>query len=428
VAEQPGPAAPPQSFATTVELSSYDEIREALFNPDLTRTFDTRSYAEGNIRDGIVSTAHGSVHRARRRVENTQFRPDELRLYEQTLFPAVMDDLLDVLLVGEAIDLYRIGEMLASVLASRRAGLDIRERDLDELAIMVEFVDTFSQGAAILDAKEPEAVRTRVYAAYERFEREYVRPAGERRQALLDAHARGEIEADDLPHDILTALLRHRADPALDLGDERRIVREVATYLQGGTHTNGQTLVNAADLLFAAQVDQPGILDRVADDLLFAQRCIHETLRLRPTTPKIRRRTVAGTTIAGRSIPANSLVVLDVVRGNQEPTLFGAAPDRFDPDRAVGPDVPRWGLSFGAGSHICPGRSVGSGFPAPETPSAPDDHIYGLVPLMLRAVVRRGIEPLPDRPPERDTRTERFTRWAHYWVRLGSPRAAAFAR
>lgn len=428
VAERPGPAAPPQSFATTVELSGYEEIREALFSPDLTRTFDTRDYAEGNIRDGIVSTAHGAMHRARRRVENTQFRPDKLRLYEQTLFPAVMADLLDVLLVGDEIDLYRIGEMLASVLASRRAGLDIRERDLDELATMVEFVDIFSQGAAILDAKDPEAVRARVYAAYEQFERDYVRPAWERRQAMLDAYARGEIGADDLAHDILTALLQHRADPSLELGDERRIVREVATYLQGGTHTNGQTVVNAADLLFATLPEQPSILDRVAEDLLFAQRVVHETLRLRPTTPKIRRRTVTATRIAGRSIPANSLVILDIVRGNQEPALFGVAPDRFDPDRSVHRDIPRWGLSFGAGSHICPGRSVGGGFPAPETPSAADDHIYGLVALMLQALIRRGIEPLPGRSQERDTRTERFTRWAHYWVRLGSPRAAALAR
>jgi hypothetical protein len=43
---------------------------------------------------------------------------------------------------------------------------------------------------------------------------------------------------------------------------------------------------------------------------------------------------------------------------------------------------------------------------------------------MLQGVMRRGIQPLPGRPQERDTRTERFTRWAHYWVGVGSPRAA----
>jgi cytochrome P450 len=149
-----------ETFATTVELTTYAEIREALFHPNLSRTFDTRGYHEGNIRNGIVSTQHGAVHRARRRVENSQFRNDKLKLYERTLFPAVMSDLLDMLLAADEIDLYGIGEILASVLASRRAGLDIRERDLDELAVIVDFVDIFSQGAAILDSKDPSTTPT----------------------------------------------------------------------------------------------------------------------------------------------------------------------------------------------------------------------------------------------------------------------------
>jgi cytochrome P450 len=414
------------SFTSTVVLTDYEAIKEALLNPNLSRTFDTRSYEAGNIRDGVVSTQHGAVHRARRRVENPQFRPDMLRLYERDLFPEVMNDLLDVLLVGPEVDLYHIGEVLASVLAARRAGLDIRERDLDELAVMADFVDAFSQGAAILDAKDPESVRQRVYATYERFENDYVAPARARREALLAAHAGGEIGEDDLPMDILTALLRHRHEAALELADDGRIAREVATYLQGGTHTNGQTVVNAVDLLFERATEDEGLLDRVATDRLLAQRVVHETLRLRPTTPKIRRRTVADVTIAGRPIPANSLVVLDVVAGNQDPALFGAHPERFDPDRAVDPRAPRWGLSFGAGAHICPGRSVGGGFPVPEE-GIDDEHVYGLVALMLQELLRRGIEPIPGREPERDTRTERFTRWAHYWVRVGTPRAVAAA-
>jgi cytochrome P450 len=414
------------SFPATIELTRYEDIRAALFHPDLSRTFDTRSYDDGNIRDGIVSIQHGAVHRARRRVENTQFRPDHLRLYERELFPAVMNALLDRLLVGAEVDLFSIGERLACVLASRRAGLDIREDDLDELAVIAEFVDIFSQGAAILDAKDPDAVRALVYAAYERFERDYVGPARERRQALLDAHARGEIGPEALTHDILTALLAHRADPALEMADERRIVREVATYLQGGTHTTGQTICNAVDLLFEAAAERPDLLERVATDRLVAQRAVHETLRLRPTTPKIRRRAVAEVTIAGRTIPPDSLVVLDVTAGNRDPELFGERPDAFDPDRTVTPDVPRWGLSFGAGPHICPGRTVGGGLPAPED-EPNDEHLYGLVALFLQEVIRRGIEPLPGRG-ERDTRTERFNRWAHFWIRVGSPRAAASAR
>ena len=421
------------TFTTTVELRTYEACREALFSPHLSRTFDTRGYRDGNIREGIVSTAHGPMHRARRRVENTQFRPDKLRLYEQELFPQVLSDLLDQLIVGEEIDLYRVGETLASVLASRRTGLDIRERDLDELAAIVEFVDIFSQGAAILDSKDPDAVRATVYDAYERFDREYVTPARQRREGLLARLAGGDLEEDDLTHDILTALLQHRTDPSLELMDGGRIVREVATYLQGGTHTNGQTLVNAVDLLFEAEAGgRPGLVERTAEDRAFAQRVVHETLRIRPTTPKIRRRTVADVTIGGQAIPEGSLVIVDVVTANQDPA-FGDEPARFDPDRAIAGDVPRWGLSFGGGAHICPGRTVAGGFPAPDAhgsaddPSA-DEHLFGLVALMVQGVLRRGIVPRPGDAGVRDTRTERFTRWAHYWVRVGAPRAASAVR
>ncbi len=400
----------------------YDEIREALFDTHLSRSFDKRSYHDGNIRDGVVSITHGSVHRARRRVENTQFRPDVLRLYEHDLFPQVMDALLDRLIDGEEVDLYAVGELLSVVLASRRAGLEFDPQDLDHLRRLVHAVDVFSQGSAILDAKDPDAVRDLVRATYVEFERDFLRPAWDRRLELLEQVDRGELDAGALPHDILTVLLQHRGDANLELADDGRVVREVATYLQGGTHTSGQTLVNAFDLIFASD-EADAILSRLSGDLLFAQRVVHETLRLRPTTPKIKRRAEADTMVAGRAIPKDAQVVLDATMGNQDPAYFGEHPERFDPDRAVAEGVPRWGLSFGAGAHQCPGRSVAGGFPIPGSFAVDDEHIFGLVALMLQTMARRGIGPDREHPPERDTRTERFTRWRRYPVRFARAEA-----
>lgn len=405
-------------FPATIVLDRYDEIREALFNAHLSRTFDDRSYAEGNIRDGVVSVSHGPVHRARRRIENTQFRPDVLRLYERDLFPKVLKDLLAGLIDGESVDLFAVGERLSVVLAARRAGIDVDDRDVDQLGELVHYVDVFSQGSAILDARDPEAVRRMVHVAYEAFERDWIRPSWDRRTTLIDRHRRGEIGAEELPHDILTVLLLHRDDPRLELVDTGRVVREVATYLQGGTHTSAQTLVNAMDLMFEAGASTPGFIERCADDLSFSQRVVHETLRLRPTTPKIRRRAVADTVVAGREVSADSLVVLDAMIGNRDPALFGQDPDRFDPHRVVDPSVARWGLSFGAGAHQCPGRSVGGGFPVPAHGEPDDEHVFGLVALELHEICRRRPRPDPERASERDTRTERHTRWAHFWVRF----------
>jgi cytochrome P450 len=402
--------------ATTIVFDRYEDVRAALVDPSLSRTFDRRTYDEGNIRAGIVSIAHGATHRARRRVENTMFRADVLRLYERELFPQVMNELLDRLVDAEQVDLFPIGEILSVVLAARRAGVD-HDGSLDQLRTLVRYVDVFSQGAAILDARDPDAVRALVKATYAEFDRIFLHASSARRAALVDSLKRGEIAEDDLPQDILTVLLLHRDDPGIDLVDDGRIVREVATYLQGGTHTSAQTLVNALDLTFA-RPDHAAVLDRVASDTLFAQRVIQETLRLRPTTPKMRRRAEADTEIAGRKIPKDAQVVLDVVTANRDPQLFGVRPDEFDPDRTIDPNVNRWGLSFGGGPHQCPGRAVGGGFPVPGSFQVDDDHVFGLVALELQAVARRGVRPDPSRAPERDTRTERFTRWSHYYVRF----------
>jgi cytochrome P450 len=404
-------------YTATVTFDGFEDIRAALFDPNLSRTFDRRSYDDGNIRAGIVSISHGALHRARRRIENTQFRADVLRLYERELFPQVMDELLDVLIDGEQVDLFPIGELLSVVLAARRAGVEYDAASLDDLRRLVHHVDLFSQGSAILDAKDPDAVRAAVRQTYLEFERDFVRPAMATRIALIDRMRRGELTEDELPHDILTVLLLHRGDPQLELGDDGSVVREVATYLQGGTHTSAQTLVNALDLIFAAD-DPDRVVERIAADTLFAQRVVQETLRLRPTTPKIKRRAEADTEVAGRKIPKDALVVLDVVSANRDPRLFGARPDEFDPDRAVDPGVPRWGHSFGAGPHQCPGRAVGGGFPIPASFEVDADHVFGLVALELQAVARRGVRADPDRKPERDMRTDRFTRWLHYPVRF----------
>lgn len=406
--------------AAPIVFDRYDDIRAALLDPDLSRTFDRRSYEEGNIRDGIVSVSHGEVHRARRLVENAQFRADVLRLYERELFPRVMDDLLDRLIDAERVDLFPIGETLSVVLAARRAGVD-HSGSLADLRTLVRHVDAFSQGSAILDARDPDAVRALVRATYVEFERDFVRPSWGARAGLIARVRAGLLRREELPHDILTVLLLHRDDPALELADDGRVVREVATYLQGGTHTSAQTLVNALDLIFHDR-RRDELLGRVARDTLFAQRAVQETLRLRPTTPRMKRHAEADTQVAGRAIAQGSEVVLDVARANRDRRLFGEDADAFEPDRAVHPSAARWGLSFGGAAHQCPGRAVGGGFPVPASFTVGDEHVHGLVALELQAVARRGVEPDPDGRPEHDGRTERSTRWLHYPVRFDRAR------
>ncbi|NCG25299.1 MAG: cytochrome P450 [Actinobacteria bacterium] len=398
-----------------VVIDDYAAIKKALMSPDLSRSFDKRTYVDGNVRHGVVSIMHGTEHRERRRLENTQFRSAELRLYESDLFPPIVATMVHEAASAGEVDLFSLGERLSVVLAARRAGFDLDADDHDSLEKMITFVDQFSQASAILDAKDPDAVRADVRQAHVDFHREFGEPSIERRLKALEAFDRGEIPESEIPHDILTNLLRHRDDERLQLSDETVLIREAGTYLQGGTHTSAQTLVNAFDLLFDASVADPSIWDRVENDTAFVQRVMHETLRLCPTTPEMKRRAERSATVAGVSIPEGSRVVLNLVKANRDPDIFGSDAELFNPDREVSGKNPLWGLTFGAGPHICPGFKVAGGLQQQDD-ELPETHLFGLVAQMIQAVARYEPDRHLTKPRSRDERTARFTRWSEYWI------------
>ena len=400
-------------------LSSFEEIRLALFNKDLSRSFDKRSFDEGNLRAGVVSIMHGQPHRNRRRIENSQFRVDELALYEGTLFPPILEGMLEKLIEGGEADLFHFGEVVSVVLAAKRAGFDVDADDSETVERLVGYVDAFSQLSAILDAVDPDGVRARALAALEGFRQEFGGPSLARRVELAEQVKAGHISEAELPHDILMNLARHRDDPSMEFADDFNIIREAATYLQGGTHTSSVTLVNAIDLLLEHRDESPADWERIKSDLGFSQRVVHETLRLRPTTPRARRFAETATTVGEHEIPRGSVVLLDLDSANRDASVFGSDADRFNPDRVLDPKVPRWGHSFGAGPHICPGRAVAGGLPQDGQDARTQDHLFGLIALMLQRTVRADPRKHPTKPQERDTTTERYTRWKHYWVQFG---------
>ena len=403
------------AVAPTIEFSSYAQIREALYNEHLSRSFDKRSYVEGNHRAGILSILHAQEHKLRRRLENPLFNRENLVAYERELFPAVLDRVVPQLVeVGER-DLFRIGMQLSVVLSARRAGIDHPETVAD-LRRLADYVETFSQGTAILDiVGDPEAVRERVRVALADLDERYVSASRARRKEILSAVEAGKQSPSDAPNDVLTRLLQHSDDEEYGF-DDGVILRETATYLQAGTHTSAQTLVNSYDLLFEYFERHPQARARLSTDVRYAQRCVHEVLRLRPTTPRIKRLAEEDTEISGRAVARGSTVVLDVRRANLDPSLFGADPERFDPDRVVDEEVARWGLSFGAGAHICIGRTVAGGFPLTTDGAVRSErnHLCGLVALMLQHLTRAGITPDPAGRHDLDDRTDRGTRWRRY--------------
>ena len=121
--------------------------------------------------------------------------------------------------VGKRKKSRRLGEVKV-ISREEYAGFDLDAGDRGALDDMIVYVDQFSQASAIVDAKDPDAVRAGVKKAHLGFHRQFGEPSIERRLRSLDALERGDIEESDLPQDILTSLLRHRHDSDLGLSDE----------------------------------------------------------------------------------------------------------------------------------------------------------------------------------------------------------------
>ena len=234
----------------------------------------------------------------------------------------------------------------------------------------------------------------------------------QRRQDLVDAHERGELDESELPRDVLTTLLRNQ--DRLEL-DRATVLREIAYFPWVGSHSTSHQLVHAMHHIFEWIATNPASRPALEHDDLLRQRFVHESMRLHPASPVALRVAVEDVTLkTGRMLPAGEPVTISVHDANRDPLVFPGAPDVFDPHRTIADGVAPWGLSFGHGTHACLGQELASGL---EPDPSLDHHLLGSVALMAGVMLRAGARPDPDEAAALDTNTTR-TVWARYPVRF----------
>ncbi len=389
-------------------LSTFSELWDAFRQRDLRQ----RLYDDGGVvmRDALLDL-HGSEHKLRRRVENRLFRRGTFKWWESELVPQIIDEALAPSLRAGWADLVTLGYRTTMKLTARVAGADQPTGSVEETDALQEFAVTFSEGATLVHSTRPAAeVRGEVEQALRRFDAMFFGPSYDRRWALA---ADPDVAEEDLPRDVLMALIRN----ADDLGVDRDIMlREVAFYLQAGSHSTSDAFTHAADEILRWAERNPDLADRLDDDV-FVQRCVHEVFRLHPASPVAQRRAVAEVTMRdGRTIAAGTPVTMDIRAANRDPEVFGADAGDFNPFREVPAGVPPWGHTFGGGMHACIGMELDGGT-VPKGSSADGaeghgaerdvDHVLGTVPLMVRRLLRHGVRRDPARPPTRDPHSSR---------------------
>lgn len=386
---------------STITLDGFAEVRDAFRQHDLEQAL----YDAGSVvMSDCLLVLHGQRHRVRRRVENRLFRRGTFRYWERAFLKDVVADTLAPFLARGQADLLELGYRTIMNLTAMVAGVDQPRGTVEETDDLYRFAKKFSEGAILVHTtRDPGEVRSEVADALAEFDELFLQPSIERRRALLAGFEAGEIAEDDLPRDVLTALLRNW--DTLEL-DPDIVLRETAFYLQAGSHSTADTFTHAADDFFTWERVRPERAAQARRDPTLLQRCVYETLRLHPASPVAHRRARADIELRdGTRIPGGAFVVMDLAKANRDPAIF-ADPDNYDPLREIPPDVPRWGHAFGGGMHACIGTELAGGVPA-RPDSDEHDHVLGTVTLMLQALLGGGAKPDPDRPPERDTSTAR---------------------
>jgi cytochrome P450 len=399
----------------TITLDGYADVREAFRQHDLEQALYD---AGGVVMADSLLVLHGADHRRRRRVENRLFRRGTFRYWEKAFLRDVVRDTLAPFAAAGRADLVELGYRTIMNLTAMVAGLDQPTGSVAETDALYRFAKKFSEGATLVHStRDPDEVRAEVQAALEAFDALFLQPSIERRRRLLEQLDAGEITEDDLPRDVLTALLRNWDE----LGIDRDVLRrECAFYLQAGSHSTADAFTHAADDFFAWTRRDPRAAEKARREPGVLQRCVYETLRLHPASPVAQRRALAPIRLRGGvEIPDGAFVVLDLAAANRDPQVFDH-PDVYDPLREVPAEVPRWGHAFGGGMHACIGTELAGGVPAPDDPTPDQAHeqVLGTVTLMLEALLTAGARPDRDAAPQRDPHSAR-DHFASYPVVFG---------
>lgn len=399
------------SATEPVVLSTFEEAKEAYRAKDLRQSL----YDEGEVvMADVLVNLHGAEHRARRRVENRMFRREVFDRYERELFPGVVEDTLAPYLAAGRADLVHLGHELMLNLAALTAGVDRPRGTAEETRRLYDYMMLFIEGATLAHSTgDKDEQRRCIFAGLLDWDAEFLAPSIDRRRALLERAAAGEPV--ELPRDVLTTLLEHYDE----LGLTHEVLRrEVAFFLLAGAHTTATAFVRSIDHILGWLQEHPEDAEAVRTDRLFVQRCIHETLRLNPSSPVGRRRALAPVRLrSGTEIPEGALVVLDLQKINRDPGVFGADAEEFNPRRPLPPGVAPFGLSFAAGMHVCIGQDLAAGV-VPRDGADLDGHLFGLLTGAVQRMIDAGVRRDPADAPERDRNTLR-PYWGRYPVLLG---------
>ena len=186
---------------------------------------------------------------------------------------------------------------------------------------------------------------------------------------LIDGYQQADLQDRD---DLMSRLLAARDEQGRSLSATELADQVAVLMLAGGETTSAAVawswhlLCGHPEILAAVQAETDAILGRDVAGwdhlprLDLTARVVREALRLYPPGWVIPRTCTRPVTLAGRTLPAGSIVVFSPYVLHRRPDLY-PEPHRFDPGRWLAPAPAQKAsyLPFGAGATRCIGEEFG---------------------------------------------------------------------
>ncbi len=344
-----------------------------LCHPDLARrvltdfhTFDRTGLGYDRVREAMgngLATAAQQDHRRLRLVMQPAFRHEHLRGYVAVMrqeITAAMDNWPD----GGVIDLVEEMFTLTTTVALR--ALFSSQLGSEQAERLRQALDVFLRGIYIRTALR--RARRLPTPANRRYARAVAYWRGQVNELIDGYRQAGAEDRGDLMSRLLAA--RDEQDQGLSAAE---LSDQVAVLMLAGGETTSSAvawswhlLTGHPDILAALRAETDAVLGRDVAGwdhlprLDLTARVVREALRLYPPGWIIPRICTRPASLAGRSLPAGSIVVFSPYILHRRPDLF-PEPDRFDPDRWLTPAPEHRAayLPFGAGTTRCIGEEFG---------------------------------------------------------------------
>lgn len=391
-----------------VLVNNYKEATAILTNRDFAQSL----YDESSIiMQDVILTSEGDSHINRRKTEFHLFRKEISRNYEQVDFPKILKPIIDDAVSNGSSNLVELGYLVTMNVTADISGIDMSENNFLKTRNLLRLVKIFSEGATLVHSlKNKKKIRQQVLDALEVFDKEFYSSSLNRRKGLLKKFECGEINEDHLPKDILTSLLRNQKK--LHLSNEI-IRREVAFYLQAGSHSTANASTHAFHELFEWIKSHPEDKNIIQNNKFFLQKCVFETLRLHPASPVAWRKATKIAKLLGKNkVKEGDRIIIDLWNSNRDISVYGLDATKYNPYRGTPKNYPPWGLTFGIGSHACLARVLDGG-EIPKSDTDIDRHNFGLITCFMKYLLDRGAEPSNEDSPQEDNKTERQN-WGRY--------------